>query len=156
LTDISPSTHVRCRWHIAFGACFVLATACVATTNDPAESRIESELKLRLGESAVVDSAGIEVSFVTVQSDSRCGKGEQCIWEGDAVVVFKLGSSSASTEERLLHTATEEPRSTFYAGYTVRLVELLPPPLTGRAIPPESYVAVLQVSRGNAVEDNYH
>jgi hypothetical protein len=156
LTRISPLTRGRCRWHIAFGACFLLATACVADSEAPAEPRLERELQLRAGESAVVAPAGIEVTFLTVQSDSRCGKGEQCIWEGDAVVVLQLDSGTASTEKRLLHTATTESSSTFYAGHTVRLVALLPPPETGRAIPPENYVAVLRVVRGNTAEDNYH
>lgn len=156
MPDISLVMRARCRWHIAFGACFVLATACVADSDRPAEPSIDSELQLRLGESAVVHPGGIEVTFVTVQSDSRCGKGEQCVWEGDAVVVLRLASSTAGAEERLLHTATTESRSSFYDGHTVRLAALLPPPQAGRAIPPEEYVAVLHVARGKAAEDNYH
>ncbi|WP_158887342.1 hypothetical protein [Amycolatopsis anabasis] len=94
--------------------------ATPASSTGPA---LGSEFTLRVGERAVVEDLG--VGFDAVREDSRCPRGKQCVWEGDAIVVVSLASppNGASTTAEL-HTNPKFARTTEYARYRVELVDL--------------------------------
>jgi len=131
-----------------------LATGCVAGADNTITAEIGTEFQLRVGQSALVSAANIEIGFAAVAADSRCGKGEVCVWEGDAIVRIWLQRAGGAREEHELHTNSREANSAIYAGYSIRLVTLNPPSVSGRSIAPAEYVATLQVTRGLSGNEN--
>lgn len=87
------------------------------------------------------------IKFLEVAGDSRCPKGEQCVWEGDAIVRISLRRGPEPPEKQDLHTSSREPDAQAGGGYATRLVRLDPQPVTGRPIPQADYLATLQVDR---------
>ena len=90
---------------------------------------------------------GLRLGFERVAEDSRCPIDAICVWEGDAAAVVSLRSPSGESVSLDLHTGGGRPRETSFAGYTVRLLALLPAPRSSDAIPPAEYRATLVVTR---------
>lgn len=115
----------------------------------------EEGFQLKIGESHRIAAENVDVEFLSVASDSRCGKGEVCIWEGDATVVVRLRIADRVSDELELHTAAKEPRHAQFAGYSIQLLALSPAPIAGRAIAPGDYLATLRLTRGAAPDSDY-
>ena len=97
-----------------------------------------------------VDGADLRISHCRAwTADSRCAKGETCIWEGSAAV--RLASRALGRAGVELHTSPGPGLSAaVYEGWSIRLVALEPFPVVGREIAPEEYVATLRVERGDS------
>jgi len=134
----------------------MLTIGCTASADSTIETTLEMDFQLRVGQSAHVSSENIAVGFTAVTSDSRCGKGEVCVWEGDAAVRIWMQINGGEKEERELHTGSGEPNTASFGGYSIRLVALFPPPISGRAIVPNEYVASLRLTRGYAGENGVY
>ena len=81
-----------------------------------------------------------------VSQDSRCPSDVQCVWAGDALIRLALSSTSAAGLETSIHTNIE-PRVALYSGYQIKAAGLKPVPKSGQAIPGNSYVVSLEVTR---------
>jgi hypothetical protein len=134
---------------------FVVTLASVASlahSSEPKSVALEESFQLKVGESARIETEALEIGFEEVSSDSRCPKGEQCVWAGDATVRIWMQKDSEARETLELHTAREELNERSepsYRGYGVRLERLDPYPMSGQAISQEDYQATLQVTRGS-------
>jgi len=118
--------------------------ACGASATGP---KFGDPVAVRMGASVRVPNDTTTVRFVDVTADSRCPQGAQCIWEGDAAVVFSVGGAWAST----LHTAAVGgPTTMLVNGKRLTLVSLAPVPKVGASIVKGDYVATI---RFNAAED---
>lgn len=131
-----------------------LATGCVTGADNASAAEVDTHFQLRIGQSASIAAANIAIGFAAVAADSRCGKGEVCVWEGDAIVRIWLQQPGGAIQEHELHTNSREPNSAIYAGYSIRLVNLSPLPVSGRSITPAEYVATLQVTQGLSGNEN--
>ena len=105
---------------------------------------------LRIGESSRIEAEAVQVGFEDVAADSRCPKGEQCIWEGDATVRVWLQRESQPKEMCELHTSSKGDGAASALSYEVRLHRLDPHPISGRTIAKEDYRATLEVTRGSS------
>jgi hypothetical protein len=106
---------------------------------------LDKEFKLRFGGDAAVGD-GLKVKFSALVEDSRCPKGVDCIWEGNAKIRVELtgaGKQAASVE---LNTNVE-PKSASGAGYEISLVKLDPYPIADARPKEKDYVATLSVRR---------
>ena len=126
----------------------LLASGCTASADDPIAVSLNENFELRAGESAKINSDNVEVSLLAITSDSRCGKGEVCITEGDAIVRISLQFAGQAKEEHELHTGSRMQSAVDFANLSVALVALNPPAISGRVIEAEAYVATLRVARG--------
>ena len=123
-------------------------SACSAVGPDALPTAAASrELILRAGESANTEAAGLRVGFVGVSSDSRCPKGERCVWAGDAVVQVWLQRGAEPRESLELHVAPGDGQAAQALGHELRLVRLDPYPVSGRPIAQRDYVATLMLVR---------
>jgi hypothetical protein len=144
---------------VALAAIAVCAGGCADGAGKPAEPAkavgpaIETAFQLQAGQSVTLADLPIEIGFEAVVADSRCRKGEACVWEGDAVVRFWLQRKGGSREQRELHTASRLQNAAPYEGLTLRLVDLSPVAISGRTIPASGYVATLRLSRTADAED---
>lgn len=98
-------------------------------------------LELPIGRSA--DNGDLSVSFDAVTEDSRCPRGVQCVWEGNAAVRLTLESGD-ETEVFVLSTA-REPRQASFAGYAIDFRDLAPYPASEEPLDREAYVARIAV-----------
>ena len=137
-------------------ACTMLNASCAASADTRTEAELDAQFRLTPGQSAFVLPEQIEVRFVSVTADSRCGKGETCVWEGDATVQVTVARNGADIGRFELHTAARMGNTASFDGYHVRLVALMPPAISGRAIAADQYVAVLQIARGYAGNDGLY
>jgi len=122
----------------------------VAGFSEPKGVALGESFQLRVGESARIEAESLLLGFEEVSGDSRCPKGEQCIWEGDATVRVWLRKATEAKERRELHTAPNEEGEPSYLGYEVKLIRLDPYPISGKTIEQGDYQATLEVTRGSS------
>ena len=148
-------------------AAALLAAGCAAKPSDAIESVSKShpalvrpalgaQFQLRVGQSAIVVRKVLKLGFETVAADSRCGKGETCVWEGDAIVRLWLQGVDGSKQRRELHSASRLGSTATFESYTIRLITLDPTRIAGHSIPPAAYLATLVVTRGLMDDDPSH
>lgn len=142
----------------------ILAAACgcaatpiptpgVAPAVPPAADPVATattEVRLQVGESATVDGAGFQVTFDGVDGDSRCAKGETCVWEGSATVRLSMTGAAGSQSFALQTSRRAGPDAAEYGAWAIRVVAVEPVPVQGRAIAPSAYVVTLRIERGAA------
>jgi hypothetical protein len=123
----------------------VLFTACSASAPAaPDRGAPDAEFALRVGESTRIAGAPLVVGFDGVRADSRCPKGERCVWAGDAIVRVWLQRPGEPKTPLELHTATNaRPADTAASG--LRVVRLEPVPISGKPIAPADYVVTLAI-----------
>jgi GWxTD domain-containing protein len=109
--------------------------------------RLGESFRLRVGEAARVEDAGITVTFQKVVSDSRCPKDVTCIQAGEAVVLLALDTEGgrSSVLELAVPPGGSSPAATFES-LRIAVVELQPQKESRRPIDPAAYVATLRVS----------
>ena len=139
---------------VMVAAGIALATGCAASALIPIEVELERNFQLQVGQSAHVAEANLTVGFQGVTSDSRCARGESCVWEGDATVRVWLQQTVGSKDEFELHTSSRYQSVAIYKGFSVRLVAVHPAPVSGVEIIPSNYVATFQVTAGTLGGDH--
>lgn len=107
---------------------------------------------LKSGEFGQTADASLRVGFERVTADSRCPKGEQCVWAGDASARIWLQTGTGPREFHELHTATGDAQAASAAGQVVQLLRLDPYPLTGKTLAPGDYLLILMLGPAPAGE----
>ena len=123
----------------------LLMVACGESPTAPHQERLGQPFELAAGQTAVLASEGLRVTFETVSNDSRCPAGATCVWEGDAtakLTMAKRGQEKSSVE---LHTNARFDREASYHGYRVVLESVRPYPKVNQTIPARAYVVSLRV-----------
>jgi hypothetical protein len=111
-------------------------------------ARVGREFKVGAGRAVTFDAGNLRLKFLSVASDSRCPTGVDCVWAGNAEVLFEAGAKGRRGKMILrLNTNAGQERAAEgkYHGYTVRLLELSPYPRAGRKTKPGEYTATLLV-----------
>jgi hypothetical protein len=126
----------------------VFTAGCASSSAQTIRAGLGENFELRVGQSAIVDAVALEVSFEGVSTDSRCAKGETCVWEGDAIVRLWLERRGGSRQSVELHTASKGPGNVTFDGYGISLIHLDPIPVSGRTISPSEYVVTLEITAG--------
>lgn len=125
----------------------LFVAGCAASSGNMLEAELNANFELRHGQAARISGTELSVGFTKLVSDSRCGKGENCITAGDGVVRIWLQSGSGDRQEETLHTGRQGPHSVGYAGYEVHLVALRPERTAGVVVPEADYRVTLRVER---------
>lgn len=116
------------------------AAGCAAGADQPLRIEAGKPFSLRAGQSAQTGDGALRIGFEGVGADSRCPKGERCVWAGDATVRVWLQRGAGARVRLELHTAPGMARA---EPAPVRLVGLEPVPVTGTVLAPGDYVATL-------------
>jgi hypothetical protein len=108
------------------------------------------EFELKAGQVVPFDGGRLRVRFVSVAADSRCPEDVDCVWAGDAEVVFEAGGKGWRGKRTLsLHTSPrgQEVSEARYGRYTLRLTALAPRTRSDRRVAPGEYTATVQVTK---------
>jgi hypothetical protein len=123
-----------------------------ARVGSPSAARANSvttdqEFELGPGQSVLVGSEPLKITFDSVTADSRCPPEVQCVWEGDAVarVFAATGTQPPATYE--LHTNSGFATQASHGAYRIRLTAVAPAPHAGVTVDPAAYVITLVVSK---------
>ena len=105
----------------------------------------QKRVSMANGSEKVVPGFGIKIKFLDVIEDSRCPKGQTCIWAGNAKVQVQVfAGRRASTFEI---NSSLSPQTATIGGYEIRLESLDPRPDTARRPDKGRYVAVFAVRK---------
>ena len=127
-------------------------TAC--SLAEPIKSKsfvLGTEFSLRTAESAVSADGLWRIGFDGVTGDSRCPRGEQCVWAGDATVRVWAQRGTEPKQVRELHTASGALQVVALRGHELRLLGLDPYPVSGKPIVSGDYLATLSLSRASTI-----
>jgi hypothetical protein len=137
-----------------FAAVFALAaprTAAAAAGGGRARKKIvlNKNFILSVGQEASTADGKLKIKFVSVAEDSRCPKGVNCIWAGNARVMLQVGKTQGAPVKLELNTNPREATNGAggYGEYLIKLVEVAPYPVAGQTIKPGSYAVTLSVSK---------
>ena len=102
------------------------------------------ELTLRIKQETQIDSPDTEfnLKFLSVVEDSRCPKGVDCIWEGNARLQLQMSLTKTDNNFETFELNTDlEPQSYLIEGYEIKILDLVPKPIVNLIIKQEDYVA---------------
>lgn len=102
----------------------LMLTACATTASasEPRQVADGESVTLAFGDAVALGDRGT-LRYLRVANDSRCPPGKQCVWAGDAEVVFEWTATSGTPEPFSLHTGRGD-RSRTLAGSVVTLTSL--------------------------------
>jgi len=117
-------------------------------TEQPQTVRVEfqKEFSIRVGETAELASPRARVTFVEVVADSRCAVDVQCVWEGDAALVFELDVAGGPIARDTLHTSAAgeaQSKSMTLGKVRITLRAVAPQPRSDTPTRAEDYLATL-------------
>lgn len=137
---------------VAIVASLAWSGCSVADSSSPRYIEWGKNFSLRAGESAQVRGEALRVGFEGITADSRCPKGEQCFWAGDATARVWTQQGAGRRDLHELHTAPGAAQAAYVLGHEVRLVRLDPYPVTGKSIANGDYIATLTLSPNSTTE----
>lgn len=102
--------------------------------------------KVQINKQKKFSRSGLTVRFVELVEDSRCPKGTQCVWAGNAKIKVEVKRNGSAAEIIELNTGAND-KSARYDGLLIELIELTPEPANNIRINRNGYVATIAVSR---------
>ena len=115
----------------------VILSACGTST----EPQLGENIEIRLGTTIEIPDDSTRVTFTDVTSDSRCPTGAQCVWAGEAVVLFTVGSN----QQVSLTLGADASKATVIIGMKqFTLVALKPHPKVNESIAKGDYIATIR------------
>jgi hypothetical protein len=120
-----------------------VSLSCAAGSNIKAV--LGEEFTLPAGKTANIDSEGLSLNFVEVISDSRCAKGVECVWAGEAKcrMLIKIMGSPA---EIIITQAGGDTAADYFVQYKINF-KLEPYPEAGKTIAPSDYKLIMTVTK---------
>lgn len=106
----------------------------------PVVAAVDGRVRLAPGETARLAGGTVFLTFLEVESDSRCPIDAVCIHEGNASVAVRVRAGSGPSRTMTLGTH-QEPRQVDVGGLVIRLERLEPAPRAAESTPPGDYRA---------------
>ena len=120
----------------------VVAVALAACGRDGSAATLNAPIQLEPGQSAVFDAENLAVKFIGIDSDSRCPSDVACVWAGEVVVRLSVRKDSRTQELSIKAT-----QSLPVDGFSVTVLDVLPPRASSQRIAPADYRVTLKVAR---------
>jgi hypothetical protein len=109
---------------------------------------IGQPFSLRVNQTANIEPAGINVTFVNVTEDSRCPSDVECVWAGQVSIVVDVSAPGGNSQLDLTLSGGQSETKSF-GNYSIRLVDVQPYPVSTKEISLSDYVAMLVVDSGD-------
>jgi len=129
----------------------ILLLPRIVSAEETAAQPFEIDLDVQYGSTVQLEDGAFQLTFTSVQEDSRCPKDVMCIWQGQALILTHVvadGVDQGDVHLQLLASGPTGGSSTVTVGaYTLRLDYLMPYPSASQPTPPEQYMATINVKR---------
>lgn len=128
------------------GICLLL----LAVSCSPADvaARLGEELRLKVGQTAILSGESLEVSFLDVLEDSRCPRGVTCVWEGRVRASMAITIHGETAMLELVQPGlTDAPSVQQHGGYSFTFSVDPYPEAAGEEIAVTDYAIHLTVTR---------
>ena len=102
--------------------------------------------KIQVNKQKKFSTSKLNVKFVEMVEDSRCPKGTNCVWAGNAKIKIEVKRNGSAAQTIELNTGMGD-KSARYDGLLIELISLTPEPANNVRINKNGYVATLAVSR---------
>lgn len=130
---------------------FLLVAILASCAQDPIIGRkvsLNEQFTIKAGHQVVIKGEKLSVQFSSVQNESRCPTGVQCVWEGNAAISIEVSKKRKKSVQAILNTNTTiQPNEVAYKKYRVKLLGLNPYPRIDEKIEPKDYEAVMIVTK---------
>lgn len=111
-----------------------------------AEARTKQQQKVQIHKQKKFSRSNLTIKFVSLEEDSRCPEGTNCIWAGNAKIKVEISNRGRNKQAFEMNTNLGSKGVT-YDGYQIELIELTPVPRQNVRINKNGYVATFAVSR---------
>ena len=130
---------------------FLLAAILASCAQDPIISpkvSLNEQFTIKAGRQVVIKGEKLSVRFSSVQNESRCPTGVQCVWEGNAAISIEVSKKRKKSAQAILNTNTAiQPNELAYKKYRIKLLGLNPYPRIDEKIEAIDYEAVMIVTK---------
>ena len=134
---------------IAFIVLAVISVSCSKNTGDI--FKLEEKFDLKVGETATLNNAPLNISFKTVLEDSRCPENVICVWEGQAKLEMEItgydDSGSTQVFEIIKRVGHEELAYFTINDYEIHLLFVDPYPVDDFDTEIEDYSAEFEMKK---------
>lgn len=110
------------------------------------EAQTIQQQKVQIHKQKKFSRSNLTVKFVSLEEDSRCPVGTNCIWAGNAKIKVEISNRGRNKQTFEMNTNLGAKGAT-YDGYQIELVSLIPAPRKNVRINKNGYVATFAVSR---------
>lgn len=131
------------KW-VAFLSLYLI-TAVMNQPSKTDEVLLNREFNLRIAHKATIKSERLSVTFKSVIEDSRCPRGVDCIWAGNAKLEFEITGPTNGPIHIELNT-NGEPSHAHFLKYDVKLIDLSPYPEANSGIDKKRYTARIVIT----------
>ena len=122
-------------------------TPTVATTPGTLMALLNVPFILAPGQTARIDSEGMDIRFVGVTGDSRCPQGVECIWAGQVSCAVEITKNNILNQVTLTDSAgSGASTGQDFQNYQI-LFSVTPSPVAGKTIAAGDYRLTLTVSQ---------
>ena len=130
---------------------FLLAAILASCAQDPIISpkvSLNEQFTIKAGRQVVIKGEKLSVRFSSVQNESRCPTGVQCVWEGNAAISIEVSKKRKKSTQAVLNTNTAiQPNELAYKKYRIKLLGLNPYPRIDEKTEAKDYEAVMIVTK---------
>ena len=123
---------------------YFLLAAIVFAGFQTAVAQSPVQVRVNVGKDKKESRSKITIKFVSVDEDSRCPEGANCMWAGTAKVTVKIRRGSGAWKSLQISTGTE-PSALTFEGYELKVVTLTPSPSANSKLDPKRYVATVSL-----------
>lgn len=109
-------------------------------------AHLDKEFTLKIGQSAYLKKEDLTITFESVADDSRCPRGVNCVWAGNAAVVVKVRRGGREAASLTLNTSVN-PKTAKYFSYEFSVADVYPYPSSDTKTPKWAYEATLIVQK---------
>jgi len=103
---------------------------------------LNEPFQLAPGEWAHFKTEDLEIGFAGIDEDSRCPSTVACVWAGQVVVRLTLRRNSRNKD-----VAVRETEGVTVDGYTINILQVLPPRVSSSPVAPADYRVTLKITR---------
>lgn len=120
----------------------VLIAVALAACGRGGAATLNEPIQLAPGEWANFETENLEVKFVGIDEDSRCPNDVTCVWAGEVVVRLTLRRDSRNKE-----VSVKETQGLAVDGYTIDILQVLPPRASSSPVAVADYRVTLKITR---------
>jgi len=128
-------------------ALLVIAATLAGCGRDGLQAQLGKEAVLSPGQRVTIIGEDLTIKFIDVSHDSRCPRGVQCVWAGEAKCEVEITSGGTTIELTLTERGLTDRGSTEIPQGHVLAFHITPYPEPGKSIAPEQYRLHLTVTR---------